>query len=100
MNEETLFRLPEAFSIDDLGIAINSEGQLYCHYEPIFKVLEFNGIHVRHLVNTPDFKFTFVTALIECYRSHLARGGEPNPILDNFGIKTLGERIANHLDQG
>jgi hypothetical protein len=83
------------FNLDDLEISRDPVTRtLHCKQEPLEEILRFNGIQVDLFRDKPYFDMLCVSAVMESYRVHLARGGRPNPIPEQFGVSGAVENRA------
>jgi hypothetical protein len=78
------FNIPETFNFDDLGISRNpTTGNLKCLPKPLEELLAYNGIDAQRFRDRPYFQMICMSAITECYKIHLARGGKPNPCIES-----------------
>ncbi|WP_158942126.1 hypothetical protein [Granulicella sp. S190] len=78
------FNIPETFNFNDLGISRNpTTGNLNCLHKPLEELLAYNGIDARRFRDRSYFKMICMSAITECYKIHLSKGGKPNPFIES-----------------
>lgn len=56
--------------------------EIRCELEPLLDLLQFNGVHARLFRDRPYFQTLCFSIILECYRSHRARGGDADSALE------------------
>lgn len=88
-------RIPRGTEFTDLEIRREGDGSVSFNMDVIAKVLEHSGVPMRMFTKTGEINV--IRFLVNWYKVHLERGGDPDPVIEDLFLeKELESKAGQH----